>query len=77
MVSYAIGNRDRSQIIFLRVYVYDKGPSRFTSNALKIPVYNMNDILLKNYVAGNHGCLTYFRMITYDNLACRYHFLIR
>gem|GEM_PF-6258273 len=77
MKSNTIGNRDRSQIIFLRVYVYDKGPSRFTTNALKIPVYNVNDIPLRNYVADNHGCLAYFRMITCGNLACRYHFLTR
>ena len=51
MKSYTIGNRDRSQIIFLKVYAYDKGPSRFTSNALKIPVYNVNDILLKAIMA--------------------------
>lgn len=55
----------------------DKGPSQLTSNASKIPVYNVNDILSKNYVAGNHGCLAYFRVITYGNLACRYHLLIR
>lgn len=36
-----------------------------------------DDILSKNYVAGNHGCLAYFRFITFKNLAYRYHLLTR